>query len=125
MDVDARPGARDRSGLHVNTADCDCAQCSCDLWLSAVVCAAAPGVAVCPEHADVLVRRYGCPRDGLVLLYRHTPDELDGLVAAAAARVPGTGEAVAAARQRRARVEAARVRATPAGKRLRTAAVAA
>lgn len=34
-------------------ADCDCAQCAGDLWLSAVVSPAAPGVAVCPEHAEV------------------------------------------------------------------------
>lgn len=34
-------------------ADCDCAQCNGDLWLSAVVSPAAPGVAVCPEHAEV------------------------------------------------------------------------
>ncbi len=33
--------------------DCDCSQCASDLWLSAVVSPAAPGVAVCPEHAEV------------------------------------------------------------------------
>ena len=53
MDAAAPPGAKDRQGVHTNTADCDCAHCSGDLWLSAVVSPAAPGVAVCPEHADV------------------------------------------------------------------------
>lgn len=65
--------------------------------------------------AQVLVRRHGCPRDSLVLLYRHSPQELDTLVAQAVERVEGAADAVAAAKQRRQRVEATRVRATAAG----------
>lgn len=53
MHVGAPPASKDAQGVHANTADCDCARCSGDLWLSAVVSPAAPGVAVCPEHADV------------------------------------------------------------------------
>ncbi|KAL4448340.1 hypothetical protein ABPG75_005559 [Micractinium tetrahymenae] len=115
MATDAPPGSKDAQGVHANTADCDCAQCNGDLWLSAVVSTAAPGVAVCPEHAEALVRRHGCLRDSLALLYRHSPQELDAMVALAVQRVPGAAGAVAAARQRRGRIEAARVRARPAG----------
>lgn len=53
MDAAAPPGSKDRQGVHLNTADCDCAHCAADLWLSAVVSPAAPGVAFCPEHAGV------------------------------------------------------------------------
>ncbi|PSC70309.1 lysine-specific demethylase JMJ16 [Micractinium conductrix] len=115
MASDAPPGAKDASGVHVNTTDCDCAQCSGDLWLSAVVSPAAPGVVVCPEHAEVLVRRHGCPRSSLVLLYRHSPAELDSMVQLAVERVPAAAVAVASARQRRAAIEAGRIRAVPAG----------
>ena len=176
MAVDAAPGSKDAAGVHLNTADCDCAQCNGDLWLSAVVSPAAPGVAVCPEHADVsgclsacppavalppgcctevgqilwcvgmlgcpsacrclpaclpatssygischalpvqaLVRRHGCPRDSLLLLFRHSPQELDALVAAAEQRVEGAAEAIAAAKQRRQRTAAGRVQAVPVG----------
>lgn len=68
-----------------------------------------------PPIPQVLVRRYRCPRDSLVLLYRHSPEELDKMVAQAVERVEGAADAVAAAKQRRQRVEAARVRATAAG----------
>lgn len=68
----------------------------------------------CPL-CQVLVRRHGCPRDSLVLLYRHSPQDLDELVAQAVERVEGAAGAVAAAKQRRQRAEAARVRATAAG----------
>jgi hypothetical protein len=61
MAVDAAPGSKDAAGVHLNTADCDCAQCNGDLWLSAVVSPAAPGVAVCPEHADVSGCLSACP----------------------------------------------------------------
>ncbi|KAL4433266.1 hypothetical protein ABPG77_003314 [Micractinium sp. CCAP 211/92] len=115
MAADAPPGSKDAQGMHANTADCDCSQCAGDLWLSAVVSPAAPGVAVCPEHAEALVRRHGCPPGSLVLLYRHSPQELDDMVALAAERIPGAAEAIAAARQRRGRIEAARVRARPVG----------
>lgn len=115
MAVDTPPASTDAAGVHVNTADCDCAQCSCDLWLSAVVSPAAPGVSMCPEHAEALVRRYGCPRDSLVLLYRHSPQELDGMVEQAVGRISGAAEAMAAARLRRPRIEASRVRSVPAG----------
>lgn len=64
---------------------------------------------------QTLVRRHGCPRDSLVLLYRHSPQELDTLVAQAVERVEGAADAVAAAKQRRQRVEATRVHATAAG----------
>ena len=57
MDSDVPPASKDAAGVHTNTADCDCAHCSGDLWLSAVVSPAAPGVAVCPEHADVSYTR--------------------------------------------------------------------
>ena len=116
MDVAAAPGARDAAtGVHTNTADCDCAACNADLWLGAVVSAAAPGVAVCPEHAAVLVEHHGCPPNSLVLLQQHRLEELEELVAAAVARVPGAAAAVAAARERRERHAAERVRAQPCG----------
>ena len=64
---------------------------------------------------QALVRRHGCARDSLVLLYRHSPQELDALVAAAEQRVEGAAEAVAAAKQRRQRTAAGRVQAVPVG----------
>jgi hypothetical protein len=75
MDLSAAPQSKDAAtGVYANTADVDCARCKCDLWLSAVVSPAAPDVAVCPEHADVLVREHNCPADSLVLVYRYTPE---------------------------------------------------
>lgn len=59
MDDGAPPAAKDAAGVHTNTADVDCAHCNADLWLSAVVSPAAPGVAVCPEHAEVGWRETG------------------------------------------------------------------
>ena len=106
--------------------DADCAVCKCDLWLSAVVAVpsvvgevcggggarggggAANGAAaarprmrvdrrmVCPEHASLL----GLPPARLRLLYRHSLEELEGMVADACRWVPGASEAVAAARAR-------------------------
>ncbi len=55
-----------RTGVHASTADCDCAACKCDLYLSAVVSPERPGVAACPEHASAL----GVPPAKCVLLYR-------------------------------------------------------
>lgn len=73
-----------------------------------------------PPHlpaSQVLVKQYGCPRASLVLLYRHTPQELDALVADAVQRVEGAAAAVAAAKQRRAQAGHTRVHATPVGAR--------
>jgi hypothetical protein len=105
MNSNAEPGAIDATGVHANTTDCDCAVCNGDLWMSAIVSAAAPGVAVCPEHAEHLLMEHGCAASDLVLLYRHTPEELDELIAAAAARVPGIIEAMAEAKGRRERLQ--------------------
>lgn len=60
-------GVRDEAtGVHINTTGCHCDTCKCDLYLSAVVSAMRPGVAVCPEHAQNL----GVPASTCVLLYR-------------------------------------------------------
>ena len=42
------------SGVHVDTADCDCEVCKCDLFLSAVVSELSPGRCTCPDHASAL-----------------------------------------------------------------------
>lgn len=75
MDLAAGPEARDAAtGAYSNTENVDCAHCKCDLFLSAVVSPAAPDVAACPEHAEVLVREHGAAADSLTLLYRYTPE---------------------------------------------------
>jgi hypothetical protein len=74
MDTAAPPKGRDERGVHVNTADCDCARCNTDLWLHAVVSAAAPGVAVCLDHLDLLLAKHGCQPESLELLFRFTPE---------------------------------------------------
>lgn len=78
--------ARDKAGLHLNTADTDCAHCNCDLFLSAIVSPDVPGVAVCPEHGAALgaspgrcVLLYKCVKRRLLLRYfcllnRHCAD---------------------------------------------------
>ena len=81
MDTAAPPASKDRQGVHVNTADCDCAHCAADLWLSAVVSPAAPGVAVCPEHADVSLGGM-LSRGGLVWLGGVQRRCMPGLVSA-------------------------------------------
>ena len=59
--------ALDSRGVHTSTFDCDCVRCKCDLFLSAVVSPAKPGVCACLEHwQDV-----GEPADGCVILYRY------------------------------------------------------
>jgi hypothetical protein len=103
------PGLKDDQGVHVDTAEVDCAECSGDLWLAAVVSAGAPGTAVCPQHAAVMVSKHGCSPESLRMLCRHTPEELQALVTVAAARIEGVAAAAAAARARRARNEAERV----------------
>lgn len=116
VDNAAPPSARDPdTGVLINTAECDCAECSGDLWLAAVVSPAAPNVAVCLEHAAALVTKHKCPLDTLRVLCRHSPDDLQALVDAAVERVEGAAEAVEKARVRRAQHEAERVRATPKG----------
>lgn len=62
-------GAKGADGCHTDTTDVDCEVCKTDLWLSAVCSAAAPGRAVCPEHAAHLPG----PRPLRLLLCRHTP----------------------------------------------------
>ena len=58
--------ALDSRGVHTSTFDCDCVRCKCDLFLSAVVSPAKPGVCACLEHwQDV-----GEPAGGCVILYR-------------------------------------------------------
>jgi histone demethylase JARID1 len=115
MDNNTDPGSKDASGVHTNTAECDCAECEGDLWLAAVVSGEAPGVAVCPEHAAVLVKKRGCSVQSLQMLCRHSPDELQALVAEAAARIEEVNDAVRAAFIRRDRHEAERVRAVTLG----------
>lgn len=109
------PEAKDESGVHFDTAECDCAECAADLWLAAVVSPAAPGIAVCPEHAAVLVEKHGCPVETLYVLCRHTPEELQQLVDIAVERIEGAAEAVAEAQVRRAKLEEQRVHAVPVG----------
>lgn len=109
------PEAKDESGVHFDTAECDCAECAADLWLAAVVSCAAPGVAVCPEHAAILVEKHGCPVESLYVLCRHSPEELQQLVDIAVERIQGAAEAVAEAKTRRAKLEEQRVRAVPVG----------
>ena len=75
----------------------DCSACKTDLWLSAVVSRAAPGIAVCPEHAATLP---GSPQDK-TLLFRYTFEELEAMVATAVELIDGTAEAVDFAKQRR------------------------
>lgn len=76
----------------------DCCRCKTDLWLSAVISSAAPdGEAACPEHAAALP---GTAQEKM-LLYRHTCEELEALVATAVELIEGTAEAVRFAKQRR------------------------
>ncbi|KAL6783768.1 hypothetical protein ACKKBF_B05720 [Auxenochlorella protothecoides x Auxenochlorella symbiontica] len=107
---------RSARGLFADTADMDCCVCACDLWLSAALCTLCPDLAACPEHVAALLERApgGAPpgdaRACLVLLQRHTPEELEAMVAAAGEGEPGVWEAVRAARSRRGVREATRVR---------------
>jgi len=94
--MNGAPGARSADGCHTDTTDVDCEVCKTDLWLSAVCTPAAPGRAVCPEHAAHLPG----PRHQRVLLCRHTPDDLDVLVREAVEHVGGAKEAVKFAKQR-------------------------
>jgi hypothetical protein len=73
-----------------------CSKCSADLWLSAVISSAAPGQAVCPEHAAALP----APPDSCTLLFRHSIEELQRLLFEAAALFPGCADDVRAAQQR-------------------------
>jgi hypothetical protein len=73
-----------------------CSVCCADLWLSAVVSSAAPGQAVCPEHAALLP----APADSCTLLFRHSIEELQRLLFEAAALFPGCADDVRAAQQR-------------------------
>ena len=73
-----------------------CTQCSTDLWLSAVTSSAAPGQAVCPEHAAAL----SAAPDSCTLLFRHSIEELQRLLFEAAALFPGCADDVRAAQQR-------------------------
>ena len=75
----------------------DCSLCKTDLWLSAVVSRAAPGEAACLEHSAALP---GTPGQ-MTLLYRHTCEEVEALVAVAVELIEGTAEAVRFAKQRR------------------------
>jgi len=91
------PGARRADdGTLADGEEADCAACLADLWLSAVVSPDVPALAVCPEHAD----RLGVPPARQRLVYRHSLEELAGLVADAGAWVGGAAAAVAAARER-------------------------
>jgi hypothetical protein len=103
----AAASATAAAGLPADTADLDCAECSCDLWLAAAASPAAPGAVFCLEHAAALVTARGAPPATVELLVRHEPEELAALAAAAAAAVPGGEAAVAAARGRRAAAAAA------------------
>jgi len=95
-----RPGARrPDDGTLADGEEADCATCLADLWLSAVVSPDVPGTSVCPEHAADL----GVPPARQRLIFRHSLEELAGLVADAGAWVPGAAAAVAAARARAAR----------------------
>jgi len=112
----SKPGSKNPvSGMYEDTAECDCQECQGDLWLAAVVSSAAPGVAVCPEHAATLVNKHGCSLDSLVLLCRYSPADLKQLVDIAVGRIQGAEEAVLTAHARREKLEAERVRATPFG----------
>ncbi|KAL4527022.1 hypothetical protein Ndes2526A_g01436 [Nannochloris sp. 'desiccata'] len=112
----SKPGSKHPvSGVYEDTAEVDCEECQGDLWLAAVVSSAAPGVAVCPEHAVALVSKHKCPLDSLVLLCRYSPGDLQQLVDIAVGRIQGAEEAVAAAHARREKLAAGRVRAVPVG----------
>ncbi len=56
----------DDAGLHLNTFDTDCEECSCDLYMSAVVSPECPGRTVCPEH----VAKLEASPSSCVLLYK-------------------------------------------------------
>ncbi|GFH20762.1 uncharacterized protein HaLaN_17936 [Haematococcus lacustris] len=56
---------QDAQGLHTSTADCACLVCRCDLFISAVVSPAAPGLCACPEHAAALG---ASPKDCVLLI---------------------------------------------------------
>jgi len=102
MDARATAGAVNPiTRVHINTADVDCAVCSTDLWLTAVVSPSAPGVAVCPEHALYLCQEKECVKDSLVLLYRHSIAELEKIVCTAVEKVPQAVAAVETAKQRK------------------------
>lgn len=73
-----------------------CSVCCADLWLSAVTSSAAPGQAVCPEHAALLP----APADSCTLLFRHSIEELQRLLFEAAALFPDCADDVRAAQQR-------------------------
>ena len=73
-----------------------CGVCSADLWLSAVVSSAAPGQAVCPEHALALC----ADPSTCTLLFRHSIEELQRLLFEAAALFPGCADDIRAAQQR-------------------------
>jgi hypothetical protein len=112
----SNPGSKDPvTGMYEDTAECDCQVCQGDLWLAAVVSSAAPGIAVCPEHAATLVNMHNCPLDSLVLLCRYSPSDLQQLVDVAVERIQGAEEAVVAAQARRQKLEIERVRAIPVG----------
>ena len=68
-------GAVGNDGVHTNTEDTDCDVCKGDLFLAAVVSLAAPGRAVCPEHASTLPG----PQARRHLLYRCGPASYAGL----------------------------------------------
>jgi hypothetical protein len=102
MDARAKAGAVNPiTRVHINTADVDCAVCSTDLWLTAVVSPSAPGVAVCPEHAWYLCQEKECAKESLVLLYRHSIAELEKIVGTAVDKVPQAVAAVETAKQRK------------------------
>ncbi|KAJ9508665.1 hypothetical protein QJQ45_027958, partial [Haematococcus lacustris] len=63
---------QDGQGLHTSTADCACLVCRCDLFISAVVSPAAPGLCACPEHAAAL----GASPKDCVLLIRFSVQQL-------------------------------------------------
>ncbi|KXZ56658.1 hypothetical protein GPECTOR_1g593 [Gonium pectorale] len=90
--------AKDKDGVHTCTADVDCIECKCDLYLSAVVSPQRPGSAACPEHAAAL----GVPGGACVMLVRHSLEELREMLDTALELFPEGHAAVAAARQRQA-----------------------
>jgi hypothetical protein len=73
-----------------------CSVCCADLWLSAVTSSAAPGQAVCPEHAALLP----APAGSCTLLFRYSIEELQRLLFEAAALFPGCSDDIRAAQQR-------------------------